>query len=427
MDLLATVKQSYHRHFSPTQPIYLACSGGRDSMALLYACHQLNLPIHVIHINHRLQAVSDDWQKLVENFCQTLNIACYSHRLTWQNPAMVNEQHARTARYQAIVSFVKPHAVVATAHHANDQAETLLMNLCKGTGLTGLVGMAEISEQNEFGKPLTLWRPLLTISRETISDFVNRHHIPYVDDPTNVSQSDTSNQRAFLRSQILPLLNQRFGNVIENINRTQTNLAQAKAVIDGQIQIDLQTCVLTKNHEQSQLNIVQLKNLTQARRFNLLHTWVKGEQKFAPNRQLIEQIEQLIFSQNPDQQAILSWQGVAIRRYRNVLYRLTAGYFAKNQQNLIALAKIFNLRSILPNEKLPLYGQSFHQSFKKICQTHAVPSWDRQFARVLQDDNLQALAVCLPQHIIWLAQSEHLTASQQQQITEKFEQVWRFE
>lgn len=426
MSVLIAIKQSYDKNFVNQSKIYIACSGGRDSMALLFACHQLKLPIHVLHINHKLQAISDDWQKLVENFCQMHQIPCQSFVLSWQNPEQVNEQQARTARYQAFADFVPNPAdnpvIVATAHHANDQAETLLMNLCKGTGLTGLVGMTETSEQNEFGKPLILWRPLLNISREMIGEFVNVHQLPYVDDPTNQTGD---NQRAFLRTQIFPLLNQRFSNVINNFNRTQANLKNAKTIIDRQVQADWQACYLSTNACQSQLAIDKLMQLSQARRFELLHSWVKGEQKFAPHRQLIEQIEALLVSQNPDQQAILHWQGIEIRRYRNRLYRLTRDYFTKQQQIIEDLERNFNLRPVLPNEKLQLVGQSFHQTFKKICQTHGIPSWQRPFARILQVDDWQNLALVLPSQIIWLAQSEYLTVSDKQHITEKFEYFWQ--
>lgn len=399
-------------------------------MALLFACHQLDLPIHVLHVNHRLQAMSDDWQKLVETFCQTHDIPCQSFTLSWQTPEHVNEQHARNARYQAMADAVSNHAVIATAHHAGDQAETLLINLCKGTGLTGLIGMAEISEQHEFGKPLILWRPLLNISREKISEFVTTYSIPYVDDPTNVMGD---NQRAFLREQIFPLLNRRFHNVIDNINRTQTNLQNAKTIVNEQVTADWQTChIVTPNPFEQQLSIAELKNLSTARRFELLHVWVKGEQKFAPNRQLIEQIEMLIVSDNPEQQTILHWQGVQIRRYRGTLYRLLADYFHRLAAELPEILP-YRWRVINPNEALQRLSNAHHEPFKKLCQRLAIPSWERAFGKLLCQQRVsqesgvtsEPVALVLPFRTIWLAGSGQLNDIERQTISQQLEDFWQ--
>lgn len=419
--LLTALQKSYHQYLTLNTQIYIACSGGRDSMALLFACHQLNLPIHVLHINHKLQAISDDWQIMVENFCQNYQIPYQTFVLSWQNPSVVNEAQARTARYQAIADFVPANAIIATAHHANDQAETLLMNLCKGTGLTGLIGMSEFSVQHEFDKPLRLWRPLLTVTRDEINEFVNFHQIPYVDDPTNETGD---NQRAFLREQILPKLNARFGNVVQNINRSQTNLTQAKTIIDEQVQNDWQACHILTNATQSQLTVDKLKALSKARRFELLHAWVKGDEKFAPNRQLIEQIDALVFSENSEQQTILHWQDLQIRRYRTVLYRLAKQYFEQATVSLNDMQP-FGVRDVSPNENFQRLDKPFHEPFKKICQRLAIPSWERVLAKVLINDHQQPIALILPNRLIWLASSASLTALHKQQIDEKFTLLWQ--
>ncbi len=422
MSLITSIKQSYQSHFLPTQTVYIACSGGRDSMALLFACHQLGLPIHVLHVNHKLQAMSDDWQNMVESFCQTYHIPCQSFCLAWQAPQRVNEAQARTARYQAMAGFVPSQAVIATAHHANDQAETLLINLCKGAGLAGLVGMSELSDQPEFGKPIRLWRPLLHFTREEISGFVTEHQIAYIDDPTNATGD---NQRAFLREQVLPKLEARFGNVINNINRTQTNLRHAKTSIDAQVTRDLADCqIANPQNIKPPLDIDKLIKLSHPRRFELLHTWVKGEKKFAPHRQLIEQIDALIFSQNPEQQAILYWQGIQIRRYRKALYRLDTS----DQQALHAMIKLtdnlpFDLRAVMPNEKFCRLGNGFHEPFKKICQRLAIPSWDREDAKVLTNKNGKNFALVLPKQLIWLTDSQMLSTDLKYDLSQRFTEL----
>ena len=473
--VIEAIKQSYQTHINPhpkaATKIYIACSGGRDSMALLFACQQLQLPIHVIHINHKLQKVSDDWQQLVEGYCHKHHIDYDSVCIDWQSQQVyaadstisreqqvneqqvskqqvskqqVNEQQARTARYRAIIQIAGENAIVALAHHANDQVETLLMNLCQGTGLAGLTGMTAFGVQHEFGKPIWLWRPLLGVTRDEISDFVAAQPIPYVDDPTNFG---VANQRAFLRNQILPLLDERFHKLVQNITRTQQNLTEAHHIVDDQYQQDLALCQCSNSwtsHQQC-LHIPNLKALSQARRFNLLHHWVKGSQKFAPTRQLIVQIEQLLQSVQTDQQAILQWQGIEIRKYRDTLYRLDADYVkaihGKSDDRVLAnLAADVGLseelsvglslelalasRAVLPNESFQLLSQSFHQSFKKLCQRFNNPSWERQFAKVviLDDNNEKVLtasqtpkrfALLLPNISVWLADAGELNLATQ--------------
>lgn len=459
--VIEAIKQSYQTHINPhpkaATKIYIACSGGRDSMALLFACQQLQLPIHVIHINHKLQKISDDWQQLVESYCHKHRIDYDSVCIDWQSQQVyaadstisqeqqvgtqqVNEQQARTARYRAILQIAGENAIVALAHHANDQVETLLMNLCQGTGLAGLTGMTAFGVQHEFGKPIWLWRPLLGATRDEISDFIAAQHIPYVDDPTNFG---VANQRAFLRNQILPLLDERFHKVVQNITRTQHNLTEVQRIVDDQYQQDLALCQWPNgwtSHQQC-LHIPNLKSLSQARRFNLLHHWVKGSQKFAPTRQLIVQIEQLLQSAQTDQQAILQWQGIEIRKYRDTLYRLDADYvkaihgksdyrvltnLAADVELSVGLSLGLSLasRAVLPNESFQLLSQSFHQSFKKLCQRFDIPSWERQFAKVvIMHDNKEKVltasqtpprfALLLPNISVWLADASELNLATQ--------------
>jgi len=454
--VIEAIKQSYQTHINPhpkvATKIYIACSGGRDSMALLFACQQLQLPIHVIHINHKLQKVSDDWQQLVEGYCYKHHIDYDSVCIDWQSQKVysadstisheqqANEQQARTARYRAIIQIAGEDAIVALAHHANDQVETLLMNLCQGTGLAGLTGMTAFGVQHEFGTPIWLWRPLLELTRDEISDFIAAQHIPHVDDPTNFG---VANQRAFLRNQILPLLDERFHKVVQNITRTQQNLTEAQHIVDDQYQQDLALCQWSNgwtSHQQC-LHIPNLKSLSQARRFNLLHHWVKGSQKFAPIRQLIAQIEQLLQSAQTDQQAILQWQGIEIRKYRDTLYRLDTDYVkaihGKSDNRVLAnltadveisvglsLELALASRAVLPNESFQLLSQSFHQSFKKLCQRFDIPSWERQFAKVviMNDDEEKVLtasqipkqfALLLPNISVWLADARELNLATQ--------------
>lgn len=432
------VERSVQQHLvvSQSSTIYVACSGGRDSMALLAACHHLKLPITVIHINHQLQAPSVDWQRLVEAFCAERQIACVSLTLDWAvqeiDASHVNEQLARQARYQAIAQHVEDHAVIALAHHADDQAETMLLNLCQGTGVDGLVGMQPLALQQEFGKPLWLWRPLLAVSRDDITQFVHQQHIPYVDDPTNLGDA---NRRAWLRQAITPQLKQAFPALLDNLNRTAQNLADAKAILTAQSETDLQCCQLDSGWTayQQRIDITAWQRLGQPRAMAVLRKWLKGTEKFPPSRQFVEQVYRLATQTNTDQQAILQWQGIHIRRYQQVLYRLDNDYLTINKglsetsavwsrlQNQLPEIiprhadkpvdlTAFTIRRVLPNERFERLGNDYHEPFKKLCQRQHIPSWERDWAWVLILPNQPdvPLVLLLPSLSIWLAGAKGL-------------------
>lgn len=436
--ILSSVKQSFQQYIEKnsvySQKIWLACSGGRDSIVLLYACYLLALPIHVIHINHKIQLTSDDWQDFVEKFCQDLNIPYISKTLQWQSITNINEQHARQARYHAISQIVEEQAILALAHHADDQAETILINLCQGTGLAGLSGMQPFKKQQEFSKTLWLWRPLLNVSREQISQFAYHYQLDFVDDPTNIGDK---NQRAWLRQSIMPLLKSRFNHFLANVQRTSQNIYEAQQLAQRQIEQDLINCQFIHHWTDGQkcLYINELKKLEQYRCFALLHYWIKDKQKYAPNRQFIQQVYQLIQHTNSEHQTILQWQGLHIRRHQQKLYFLSQDYVEllqkssvknvkhiidNNQQTFFILQKtstyqlqlinFYNnihlekiiIRPVLHGERFQRLGQTFHETLKKLAQRFHIPSWERSLAWVIEDMNQQKLAILLPQLAIWL-------------------------
>ena len=441
------VTASYHHQLlpfyarfdqAPPPCVYIACSGGRDSLALLDVVCQLRtaltLSLHVLHVNHRLQTMSDAWQRQVEAFCKARALPCTSLTLDWQaaDGAQINEQTARQARYHALANWLQTNhtaaapPVLALAHHADDHAETLLLNLCQGTGLRGLVGMRAVSVQHEFGVPLLLWRPLLAVSRETISAYAHAHALPYVDDPTNIG---THNRRAWLRAQVLPLLNAEFGGLLDNLTRTSANLADAEYIVHAQAEQDLAVCLLAGDAadwtpSQSRLDIAQVADLPLPRVRALLRLWLAQHQPYAPPRQVIAQIVALLGLDDAHRlspQNQIHWQGVSVRRYHNTLYRLAADYsteharWTDSAQAHAAVAAMlatlepkpdfyptFSLRRPHAGERFRRQGKSFHEPLKKLCQRLAIASWQRDLLWVVEADG-QARALWLPKRLIWLA------------------------
>ncbi|MDE4454382.1 tRNA lysidine(34) synthetase TilS [Psychrobacter sp. DAB_AL62B] len=310
--------------------IWLACSGGRDSLALAALCVQLywqgKLPFlpQLLHVNHGLQVDSGIWAQHVANWAEAQKIPCHILH------AQVNghdEQAARQARYDVMRAQLNLDDVLLLAHHADDQAETVLMRLIQGAGVNGLSGMQPWRVQPQGAHRIVLWRPWLTIRRSHITNYAQRLKLPYIDDPTN---DGGDNVRSGLRCDIMPVLAKYNPNVIDNIARSAQLLSDAQLTVNAQAAEDLQqteVASLQLSSAQRVLNIDKLKELPLYRQRQLLHYWLGQDEPLPPAKQLVDDVLSLSQRYDHDHQTALFWQGrkqsYTIRRYREQLYRLS--------------------------------------------------------------------------------------------------------
>ena len=418
--------------------IWLACSGGRDSLALAALCVQLyqqgRLPFlpQLLHVNHGLQADSAIWAAHVANWAKAQKIPCTILQ------AHVNghdEQAARQARYDVMRAQLNQDDVLLLAHHADDQAETVLMRLIQGAGVNGLSGMHPWRVQTKGTHRIVLWRPWLTIQRASISAYAQNLKLSYIDDPTN---DGGDNVRSGLRRDIMPVLAKYNPNVIDNIARSAQLLSDAQLTVNAQAAKDLQwteVASLQLSSAQRVLNIDELQKLPLYRQRQLLHYWLGQDEPLPPAKQLVDNVFSLSQRHDHDHQTELFWQGrkqsYTIRRYRQQLYRLSNDWLkwlelplAEQTQTLLNLTVAdkadsesfsMTLRSddtftwqlqILPNEVMRLLESykvesdkdkieitfaplnrnqrvqtalaSRPQSGKKLYQTLGIPSWMRE-------------------------------------------------
>ncbi|WP_227672087.1 tRNA lysidine(34) synthetase TilS [Psychrobacter urativorans] len=313
--------------------IWLACSGGRDSLALAALCLQLyqqgKLPFlpQLLHVNHGLQADSSHWAQHVADWAYIQQMPC--HILS----AQVNghdEQAARQARYRVMLAQINQGDVLLLAHHADDQAETILMRLIQGAGVKGLAGMQPWREQAQGAHTNILWRPWLTVRRTAITAYAEQLKLPYIDDPTNDSGD---NVRSGLRLEVIPALAAYNPNVIDNIARSAQLLADAQAIVNAQAEQDLQqTAIESLSYPPAQrvLNIDEIQTLPPYRQRQLLHFWLSQDEPLPPSKQLIDDVLSLSQRHDYDHQTQLQWQGrrhaYTIRCYRQHLYRLSQSF-----------------------------------------------------------------------------------------------------
>lgn len=313
--------------------LWLACSGGRDSLALAALCVQLyrqgNLPFlpQLLHVNHGLQASSGAWSAHVAQWAKVQKIPC---RILRAQVDGHDEQAARQARYDVMRAQLNQDDVLILAHHADDQAETVLMRLIQGAGVNGLSGMQPWRIQTQGTHRIALWRPWLTIKRATISAYAQRLKLPYIDDPTNDAGD---NVRSGLRRDIMPILASYNSNVIDNIARSAQLLSDAQLIINAQAGEDLQQIEIASLQlppAQRMLNIDKLQKLPIYRQRQLLHYWLGQDEPLPPAKQLVDDVLSLSQRDDNDHQTALFWQGrkasYTIRRYRQQLYRLSSDW-----------------------------------------------------------------------------------------------------
>lgn len=226
MSLLKKFQDNWRRNGFNTlqQPVLLAVSSGSDSMVMAHLFQQSGITFAVAHCNFQLRGEeADKDEELVRNWCAANNIEFHSVR--FDTAAKVEQwkkgvqETARILRYDWLeqIRSKNGYSCIATAHHANDNAETLLMNLFKGTGISGLHG---ILPRN--GKII---RPLLFAAKKDITAYVQQEQVTYREDASNASDKYTRND---IRLNILPVIEESFPNVISSLNNSIQRFADAE-------------------------------------------------------------------------------------------------------------------------------------------------------------------------------------------------------
>lgn len=300
--------------FDGFNKLIVGFSGGLDSTVLLHALAShplLQKKILAVYINHGISKNATLWQKHCDEFCQNLAVQFISQTVQFDQSANI-EERARAARYEAFSSLMTEHDCLVLGHHQDDQAETLLLQLFRGTGIDGLAAMSE-STLMELGVVI---RPFLTCSREQLEDYAKAHHLIWVEDESN---QDSSYSRNYLRQKIIPLLAEKWPGVVGNIARTAIHCQEAKANLNELALIDSQN----KTSLHKTLSIRPLDKLSQARLSNVLRVWLKENQIQLPSSKTIQRLIHELIESRDDATPIVAWGGIQVRRYQETLYLVT--------------------------------------------------------------------------------------------------------
>lgn len=300
------------------QRFWIAYSGGVDSHALLYSMARIRsqlsgIEIRAIHIDHQLSPLSTQWSAHCRQVCQQLQIPYQCIVVDAKAGARESpEAKARAARYDAFRSILKPGDALLTAHHQDDQAETLLLQLLRGSGPRGLAAMPKYSEMSEGW----LCRPILELSREQILQYAREQHLQWIDD---LSNQDPAFDRNFLRLQVIPLLKQRWPALARTISRSAQLCADAVVMIDAVASEDLRHLI---DGSDQRLSITRLQSLTRERQHNAVRAWLERLALPCPPQKTLHQIWTQVIDTQPHAIPCLQWPGAEVRRYRGYLYAM---------------------------------------------------------------------------------------------------------
>lgn len=221
--------------------VAVAVSGGVDSMCLLHWLASIGMDVVCLHVNHGLRAMAGTEAEYVRQTCKTLGVPCHIFEWTGDKPTAGLEAAARTARYKFMTDFCRENDIYAlmVAHHADDQIETFLMNLARGSGVYGLAAMRAVS----YRDGVRIVRPLLRVPRAELQGYCDSHGIKYFSDEMN---ADDKYMRVRVR-QNRHVLGERLGISDARILLAIENLARARDVIDADV-ARLVDCVLQSGY-----------------------------------------------------------------------------------------------------------------------------------------------------------------------------------
>lgn len=354
-----------------------AVSGGADSIALLWALYLLKeeweLELHAAHFNHQLRGgESQRDARFVRDFCEGYGIPLHMGSAEITPGGKGLEAAAREARY---AFFNTLPGTIATAHTADDNAETLIMHLVRGTGLKGLGG---ISPRN--GR---IVRPMLSITRQEVEAFLAEYSLPHVEDSSNSGDSFLRNR---LRHHVMPLLKAENPRLCENLSATALRLRQDEAALSDLSRLD------------GPPDVAALRALPPALRARALEQFLKSSGVREPEAVHLRQAEALVFSDNPSARAHFPG-GIAIRRNYGILERVPeaetfpgCAMTEREAETIINTADTFTvhpvgsvfIRSRRAGDTIRLPGGT--KSVKKLFIDRKIPADKRPFIPIVCDE-----------------------------------------
>lgn len=304
-------------------PLLVAWSGGLDSTVLVHAlrhyvfANKLPNDFSTVHVNHGLSPSANAWQQHCELLARQWRIPHKTLVLSLDLGANI-EARARRARYQALALHGAQQACLLTAHHQQDQAETLLARLFQGAGIQGLSGMSSLRplhsvSDNIPDKSQWLGRPLLTVSQQALCDYASAHQLTWVTDPMN---SDTHYERVFMRTELWPVLATRYQQPAASIAKTAQLLQQTSALLAEYQRLDWHAW----SQSAQSFDWPYLLSMSWPRQQALIARWFDTYHGLSLRGQHWQWFQQQAFVAEPKRHPQILVAGLPMQRYQSRIY-----------------------------------------------------------------------------------------------------------
>ena len=393
---------------SKATKILLGYSGGLDSTVLLHVVANLDNKlnstiIEPIHINHGVNQSAQQWAMHCGSFCKKLGLPLTIRNYSLDEIKSNREATYRQARYESFANDLGESDLLLTAHHQQDQAETVLFNLFRGAGVSGLRGMEAL---REFAGGFHL-RPLLFISPKCLIEYARHYNLAWIDDPSN---EDLGLDRNYIRHQILPEINKRWPAAQDSISRSAELMKQADKIL---IEIASQDISSVEANDYpgviedlylSVLDLRDISDLSEQRQLNLLRNWVKSKSSLVLSSDQLAQVYQDLY-QKPDSNGLFELNNIQIRVFKGYLYLMKM----LSQSDVVELEPTREDHSLIFRElglclevqngdaaylkfKQRVGGEKIHQhnktkSLKAIFQQESIPPWERDLIPLIFSGN----------------------------------------
>jgi tRNA(Ile)-lysidine synthase len=280
-------------------------SGGLDSSVLLHLLFRLrelgwSVPLSALHVQHGLQAEAESWLEHCRQKCAALDIPFAYEHAQLGAARLSSEDAARQARYAAFARHLPLGGVLLQAHHQQDQVETVLFRLLRGSGVRGLGGMPR---ERRFASGWLL-RPLLDLPRAELERYACEHQLCWVEDPSNAQGHYSRN---FLRQHILPSLREHWPALDKQLLTSAARGAEAAFLLDELAAADLESA---QGPHPSTVKLEALRTLSVARRNNLVRFWCRQRHGAAapePGAALLERLQTELLDAKPSATPVLRW------------------------------------------------------------------------------------------------------------------------